>query len=205
MTFGFVAVVKCTPSLDQSFQNEPTYAAIGIAAAVLAMVLQCTLLCCQKVARKSPTNYVLLTLFTLSWVYLIGWICAMYSKEVVLGASLMTMILTISLTVYAFFTKSDFTALCGPFACWGLLLIITISMMMSIISMLVFSYTEVWYPFATGFAVIIYGIFLLIDTQLIVGGKRYALSIDDYIIGALILYLDIIMIFLELLKLFGRR
>ena len=71
--------------------------------------------------------------------------------------------------------------------------------------MLVYSYTANWYPFAAGFGVIIGGLFLLIDTQLIVGGRRHELSIDDYVVGALILYLDIIYIFLELLKLFGNR
>ena len=117
----------------------------------------------------------------------------------------MTMVLSITLMVYAYFTKTDFTKCCGPFVCWGLLLIMTISMLLSVISMLVFSYTAVWYPFAAGFGVIIGGLFLLIDTQLIVGGRRHELSIDDYVLGALMLYLDIIYIFVELLKLFGRK
>ena len=52
---------------------------------------------------------------------------------------------------------------------------------------------------------IIGGLFLLIDTQLIVGGKRHELSIDDYVIGALILYMDIIYIFVYMLKLLGNR
>ena len=47
--------------------------------------------------------------------------------------------------------------------------------------------------------VFLFGVYLIFDTQLIMGGKRYELSIDDYVVGALILYLDIIMIFLYLL------
>jgi len=117
----------------------------------------------------------------------------------------MTVALTMALTTYAWFTKNDFTALCGPFVCWGLMLILCISMFMSLLSMFIFTFTETWYPFAAGFGVIIYGLFLLIDTQLVAGGGRYELSIDDYIVGALILYLDIVMIFLELLRLFGGR
>ena len=117
----------------------------------------------------------------------------------------MTMALTVTLTIYAMTTKRDFTELCGPFMCMGLILIFSISILMSILSMFVFTFTETWYPFAAGFGVIVYGLFLLIDTQLVVGGGRYELTIDDYIIGAMILYLDIIMMFLELLKLFGGR
>lgn len=35
------------------------------------------------------------------------------------------------------------------------------------------------------------------------GGKRYAIEIDDYIVGAVILYTDIITIFIYLLQIFG--
>jgi FtsH-binding integral membrane protein len=51
----------------------------------------------------------------------------------------------------------------------------------------------------------LFGIYLIIDTQLIIGGKRLELSLDDYVIGALILYMDIIQIFLYLLQMMGRR
>ena len=47
--------------------------------------------------------------------------------------------------------------------------------------------------------IFLFGVYLIFDTQLIMGGKRYELCIDDYVVGALILYLDIIMIFLYLL------
>ena len=55
--------------------------------------------------------------------------------------------------------------------------------------------------FYCGIGVLIYSIYLVIDTQLIMGGKRYELEIDDYILAAFILYTDIIMIFLYILRL----
>jgi FtsH-binding integral membrane protein len=54
-------------------------------------------------------------------------------------------------------------------------------------------------------AVILFSFYLLFDTQLIMGGKRYQIDIDDYIMAAMILYLDIINIFLQLLKIFGNK
>lgn len=45
-----------------------------------------------------------------------------------------------------------------------------------------------------------FGIYLIYDTQLIVGGKSHELSVDDYIVGALNLYIDIISIFLDILS-----
>ena len=53
--------------------------------------------------------------------------------------------------------------------------------------------------------VFLFGIYLIFDTQLIMGKGKYKLSIDDYIAGALILYADIITIFLYILAMCGRR
>jgi len=46
--------------------------------------------------------------------------------------------------------------------------------------------------------------YLVIDTQLVCGGKTWKLSEDDYIIGALILYVDIIILFIKILTLLAR-
>ncbi len=56
------------------------------------------------------------------------------------------------------------------------------------------------HAFYIGIGILIYSIYLVIDTQLIMGGKRYEVGVDDYILGALILYTDIIMIFLYILQ-----
>lgn len=45
-------------------------------------------------------------------------------------------------------------------------------------------------------SIILYGFYLIYDTQLIIGGRHSELEIDDYIIGALIIYIDIIVLFL---------
>lgn len=48
---------------------------------------------------------------------------------------------------------------------------------------------------ALGFAVL-YSAYLVIDTQLIMGKGKSRLSLDNYILGAIFLYLDIIGLFL---------
>ena len=37
-----------------------------------------------------------------------------------------------------------------------------------------------------------FGIYLVVDTQLVMGNNKYELNDEDYILGALILYIDII-------------
>ena len=51
----------------------------------------------------------------------------------------------------------------------------------------------------------IYTVYLLIDTQLIVGGGKHQIQMDDYVMGAAMLYLDIINLFLQILKILGKK
>ena len=206
VTFGSVGITSIGDDMRTNLQDTDNGAilAMVIVCSIVAIVVECMLLCCKSNARKVPINYILLAIFTGCWAFLITWICAQHEKIDVLTAALFTVVITVTLSVYACFTKADFTKLCGRWTIFALLLIITVQLMLSIISMIIFDYTETWIPLAAGFCVILYGLFLIIDTQLIIGGKRHELSIDDYVVGALILYIDIIMIFLELLKIFGR-
>jgi len=51
----------------------------------------------------------------------------------------------------------------------------------------------------------IYSLYLIIDTQLILGGKNKELTLDNYVLGAILLYIDIIGLFLEILKIIGKK
>ncbi len=60
------------------------------------------------------------------------------------------------------------------------------------------------YGLSIAFA-IIYSIYLLVDTQLILGRREKRINLDDYILGATILYVDIISLFLKLLRILGKK
>lgn len=47
--------------------------------------------------------------------------------------------------------------------------------------------------------------FLAVDTQLIMGGKRHEISAEDHVFAALMLYIDVVYIFLYILSLLGNR
>jgi FtsH-binding integral membrane protein len=51
----------------------------------------------------------------------------------------------------------------------------------------------------------IYSVYILIDTQLVLGGKNKELTLDNYVLGAMILYVDIIQLFLKILQLLGEK
>lgn len=47
--------------------------------------------------------------------------------------------------------------------------------------------------------------FLAYDTQLLMGGRKHELSPEEHIFAALQLYMDIVQIFLFILRILGRR
>ncbi len=69
--------------------------------------------CFKKVSRNVPINYILLFTFTLCEGYLTSFLCSRYSASVVFSAAALTTAAVIGLTLYAFYTKTDFTMLGG--------------------------------------------------------------------------------------------
>ena len=155
------------------------------------------LMCCRNLARTVPTNYCLLFGFTFAKAWTVGFLCSLFPADILIMAAFMTAAVVISLTIYAMTTKEDFT-MCGAslflmgcgLLCFGLFAIIIGS--------------DFMYTAYCSIGVIVFGFYLVFDTQLIMGGKSHQLSEDDYIIGALILYLDIIIIFMKILQLLAR-
>ena len=111
----------------------------------------------------------------------------------------MTAAMTAGLTFYAMTTKTDFT-LCAPF----LMVIVFTSIMMSIMGLIFGFYMNTFYCY---FGVLLMSFYIVFDTQLIIGGKnrRYQLSEDDYIMGAIMLYMDIINLFLYILAILSKK
>ncbi len=126
----------------------------------------CTLMLCINLAREVPINYILLGSFTLMESYMVSFTCSAYDPQIVLMAALMTLAVTISLTVYAWSTKNDFTIFGSLFYIGTALLI-----MLGITTFLLQS--NFLYFFYNAGGVIFYSFYLIYDTQLIAGGKRH--------------------------------
>ena len=153
--------------------------------------------CSPKQLQIVPRNYIILLIFTLCEGYIVSVICAMSNPRLVFMAALMTLAMTVALTLYAFTTKTDFTV------CGGMFFIIGAAFFMfSLFAM--FTKNNLLHIILSALGCILYGIYIIYDTQLIMGGKSQEISYDDYILGALLLYTDIIGLFLQLLELLQR-
>ena len=104
----------------------------------------------------------------------------------------------LGLTLFAFQTKYDFTY------CSGILFVLSLNLMFFGIFVAIWPYealSMVYTVLATG----LFSVYLVVDTQLIMGGnKKYSISPEEYVFAALNLYLDIMNLFILILSLVGR-
>lgn len=196
MTACFIAFVQYS---DPAKKFILANIALTIVAWIGSIVFICMILCCY--GRVHPTNLILLAGFTVCETYMVAATTIFYSPEVVVQAGLATSLVTVSLTIYAFRTKVDIEVF------QAMAFVVYLAMLpILIISLFVFP-GNLLYTLYNVLGVLLYSLFLIIDTMMICnngkGMSNYAVSYDDYVMGAVMLYIDIVMLFLYILRLFG--
>ena len=163
---------------------------------VVFFVIEIALVCCESVRRKHPINIILLGIFTLALSGFCGCVTLYYSVDAVLIAMGSTCIITVGLTLFACQTKVDFTgkgayifAIFLVFLCFGFFSIFFWNRIMQVVYGCI--------------GVLIFSLFLVYDTQLLIGGKKYELTEEEYVFAALSIYIDVIQIFLFILSILG--
>lgn len=156
------------------------------------------IICCPSVASKVPLNYVLLLVFTLCESYLVAYMTLIYEPLSVLMCAGITLALVLGLTLYAIFTKTDMTLWGGGLVC--------LSVIFFILSLIGIFYRSLFYQTLLNCCgLFLFSLYLMYDTQLVIGKNKNLISTDQYIIGALMIYIDIISIFIKILLLLGKK
>lgn len=156
-------------------------------------------MCYEEIRRTYPINFIFLTIFTVIESIVLGVIVVHYQTVDILMAVAITSVACFALSIYATQTRYDFTT------CGGILLVI-------IISFLIFSLVTIFFPSYTMLMIhsclgaIVFGMYLIFDTQLMLGGNhKYSLNPEEYIFAVLNLYLDIINFFIHILPLVASK
>jgi FtsH-binding integral membrane protein len=161
---------------------------------ISSIIILIVLYCFPDLARKVPNNYIMLFGFTICESYTISFVCGISNPQTVLMAALMTFSMVVALGLYAVYTKTDFSMQGGAIFVFGCAFL-----MLSIFGM--FTTNKFFHIFLSVLGIILFGFYLIYDIQLIVGNKTVMLETDDYIIASLMLYTDIVSIFIEILSL----
>lgn len=193
--------VPFTQMTVQAVQSHTWILYVSMAVLVATM---CSMMCCANMMREFPTNYIILLVLTSSMGVLVGFISAMYTWQSVCLAAGITVGIFLSMTLYAWTTKTDFTG-AGPYLFAALSAMCLFGFTISILSLC--GVNVQWAMMAYDFlGVLLFTFYIVFDTQLIMGGNhKVQFSIDDYCLAALNLYLDIINLFLHILSLLGDR
>jgi len=165
----------------------------------LALTLVCIIAlgCCPGVRRTFPMNFIFLGIFTICEGFLLGVVSSRYSTETVLIAAGVCAVVVFSLTIFAFQTKIDFTM------CRGFLFVAVIVLFCFGFGM-IFWHNKVAYLVYSCLGALIFSMYIVFDTQLMLGGKhKYSISPEEHIFAALNLYLDIVQLFMFILSIVG--
>ncbi|KAF2673016.1 bax inhibitor family protein [Microthyrium microscopicum] len=146
--------------------------------------------------RKSyPTNLLFLGIFTALEAYTISVITSFYDSKIVLEALIFTLGIFVALTLFACQTKYDFTSWM-PYL-FGALWV-----------MILFGFMAAFFPYSSkmelGYGIagaLIFSAYILVDTQLIM--RHY--HVEEEIAAAISLYLDIINLFLSILRILNSQ
>lgn len=194
VTCGFVAVFTFEPHVKLFvMQNSWTYW-VGY---MVFLVPYLVIMCCGDFRRKHPWNLISLSILTLAMSYMVGVISSFYDTDIVMMAVGITVLVCFTVIVFSLQTKYDFTS------CYGVLFVCLIVMMFFGI-LCIFLYSRILDLIYSTLGALIFTCFLAVDTQLLLGNKNLSLSPEEYVFAALNLYLDIIQIFLYLLRILGR-
>ncbi|XP_043987812.1 protein lifeguard 3-like [Gambusia affinis] len=199
LAFTF-AVVGVFTFVDPVKMFVTQYPAIYWASFAVFFLVYCILICCKEPRRRFPLNLVLLGIFTVALSYMAGTVSSYYETKAVIIAMGITGVVCIAVTVFCFQTKVDFTS-CGGFLCIAAVLLMIIGIVTSIV--LSFQYVPWLHMLYAAIGAIIYTLFLVYNTQLLIGNRELAISPEEYIYGALSLYVDIVHIFLFILQVSG--
>ena len=141
-----------------------------------------------------PHNLMVLAGFTLCETYCISYVCLLYDGTSVLLAWAMTLTVTSTLSLYVHVTKQDFNFLGA-----GLYSLLMVLIVGGLFQLVFLPHTQ-WLN--TGMAILgslVACGYILYDTSELI----HRITPDEVVFSCLSLYLDIIMLFLRLLELFG--
>ncbi|XP_051553329.1 protein lifeguard 1-like [Myxocyprinus asiaticus] len=193
VTFTVVCVFTFSSTVKAAVQGNlwvylSSYIVFAVVAGCLAIF--------STFSRTHPWNLLGLSLVTLSLSYMVGTVASYHNTTAVIIALGSTLVISFTIIIFSAQTRVDFTV------CNGILLILSVDLLMfGFFS--IFFYSSVLQIVYGCLGALLYALFLAVDCQLVMGREKYSLNPEEYIFAALIIYLDIIMIFLYILMIMG--
>ncbi|KAG9273900.1 protein lifeguard 1-like [Astyanax mexicanus] len=193
VTFSVVCVFTFSETVKTAVQSNIW---VYISSYIIFMVVAMCLSVCSSFSRLHPWNLISLAVVTLSLSYMVGTVASFHNTTSVVIAMGATLVISFTIIIFSAQTRVDFTI------CNGIIIILAVDLLMfGFFS--IFYYSSMLQILYGCLGALLYSLFLAVDCQLVMGREKYSLNPEEYVFGALIIYLDIIMIFLYILMILG--
>ena len=176
------------------FQNFlKNYKSVYFLSTILSLITYIYPLFYTKFLKSFPLNYFYLLLFTISSDFVLCRKIIKYKPTTILIALCLSIITIITLSFYAYYSKKDFTILGGNF-------FVTLNLFLIGSCLRILFGTEYSKLIIMGCCLIIFSTYIIYDTQLILGNHKERFNDNDYVLATMCLYIDIINLFIEMVK-----
>ena len=185
-------------SIKSYFLNRPFFTGfLGIISFIAFLGCLFMLSAKQDLGKKVPYNYLTLLIITLTMSVMCALFALSYSFSIVFFCILLSVISSLVITIYAYSTDRDFSYI-------KVLVAVIISQFGGFIFMVFALDITMLEKVCCFVATLLFGVYLVYDTQIILKKYGEVYSIDDYIFASLQIYLDIARLFLAILATIGK-
>ena len=185
-------------SIKSYFLNRPIYTGFLNLISIISFIGMLFILSVKEdLGRKVPYNYITLLIITLCMSFMCAFFALSYSFGIVFFCILLTIISSVAITAYAYSTDKDFSYI-------KVLTAVIISQFGGFIFMVFVLNITMLEMVCCLVATLLFGIYLVYDTQVILRKYGEVYTIDDYIFASLQIYLDIVRLFLMILATLGK-
>ena len=175
-----------------------SYLWLGFLMLILAFTATLILIYSPQFSHAVPYNYILLFTFTIGVSYVLALICSLYTSGSLLFAIILCAIIVGSLCVYGMQAEEDYNE-------WrGYIMVVSYGFIGYLIGA-IFIGSTVISSFWASLGAVLFGCYLIMDVQMIMKNEEGYYDIDDYILAAMNVYLDIINVFIYLLHQIAQR
>lgn len=200
------STVPCTPEPNVFLRSDGTCYKVGDGRWVfytswaLSLVTLIALMCSSTLRKRVPWNYMAMFWFTIVMSVQVGCIVAYWDLSVVLIAVAVTGGAVLGVTLAALFIPFDLTSKGHVLGMAAIVVFFT-----ALITFFVgfFYISKWWYLTLSVIIALLFAAFLFYDIQMVVGKGKYKMSPDDYVFAAVQIYLDIVIMFLNILNIVG--
>nr|CAD2204058.1 unnamed protein product [Meloidogyne enterolobii] len=151
---------------------------------VVFLVVYFALICCENVRRSHPTNLICTGILTLSIGFVTMVMTSFYTVDSVVLAFAVTTLSCGGIVIFSMTTKRDITSMLGFAVIIGMVLVL-FGLFATIWTMIF--HTRTLYLIYAGFGTLVFMLYLAIDIQMIMGGRKFEIEPEEHIFAAIML------------------